>query len=91
MPSDGENKKDQPEFLNKIQRMLLHRLAEVANADAREQHTCCPQAGAADLYASKDHAGHAYQGENAYRVRDGLRTLQLEQPLHAGFMPGRRP
>ena len=54
--------------------------------DAREEHARRAEADAAELHAAERHAEHADEREHADGVRDGLRLVELEEPVHAsGF------
>ena len=86
LEADGKDEQDQPKFLHKIEHVMVNRLAEVPDEDAREEHTRCAEADTAELQASQRHAHHAHQRQHADGVRDGLRMMEIEEPAHAsGF------
>jgi hypothetical protein len=82
LKADGEHKQDQAKFLHEFQRGVIHRFAKVPSQDAGKQHAGSPQADAAHFQAPNGHARHAHQGEDADRVRNRLRRVHLEEPLH---------
>ena len=86
LQADGEDKQDQAELLHEIERLMIHRFAEVPDEDAREEHPRRAEADSAELHAPQRHAEHAHEGEHADGVRDGLCLMELEEPAHAsGF------
>ena len=87
LQADREDKQDQPKLLHEIQRVMIDRLAEVPDEDARKQHARRAEADAAKLQAPERHAEHANDGNYADRVRDRLRLVQLEEPVHPIILP----
>ena len=86
LQADGEDEQDQAELLHEIERVMIHRFAEVPDDDAREEHPRRAEADSAEPHAPQRHAEHAHEGEHADGVRDGLRLMELEEPAHAsGF------
>ncbi len=86
LQADGEDEQNQAELLHEIERVMIHRFAEMPDEDAGEEHPRCAEADSAELHAPQRHAEHAYEGEHPDGVRDGLRPMQLEEPAHAsGF------
>ena len=82
LQADREDKQDQPELLHEIERVVIDRFAEVPDEDPREQHARRAEPDAAELQAPERHAQHAHEREHADGVRDGLRFVKLEEPVH---------
>ena len=87
LQSHGKDEQDQPKLLDEVERAIVNRVAEMPNDHSREKHTCPAQADAAELQAPKRHAKHADEGEYADGMRNGLRLVKLEEPLHRANMP----
>ena len=82
LQADGEDKQDQPELFHEIERVMIDRLAEVPDEDAREEHARRAEADAAEFQTPERHPEHAHESEHADGVRDGLRFVELEEPAH---------
>ena len=82
LQADGEDEQDQPELLHEIERVMIDRLAEMPDEDAREKHARRAEPDAAELQTAERHPHHAHEREHADGVRDGLRFVEFEEPAH---------
>ena len=89
LQADREDEQHQPELLHEIERVLIDRIAEMSDDNPGEKHAGGAQADAAEFQTAQRHSEHTDKGERADRVRDGLRLVQLEEPVHASSY-GRR-
>ena len=89
LQADREDEEHQPELLHEMERVLIHRIAEMSDDNPGEKHAGGAQADAAEFQTAQRHSEYTDKGERADRVRDGLRLVQLEQPVHASSY-GRR-
>ena len=78
---DREDKQDQPELLHEIERVMIDRFAEMPDENAREEHARRAEPDAAELQTPERHPHHTHEGEHADGVRDGLRFVELEEPV----------
>ena len=62
---------------------MIDWIAKVADEDAGEKHTGSAQADAAKFQTAERHPKHANEGQRADGVRDGLRFVEFEKPVHA--------
>ena len=83
LQTDGEDEQDQPELLHEIERVMIDRLAEMPDENAREEHARRAEPDAAELQTPERHPHHAHEGEHADGMRDGLRFVKFEEPVHA--------
>ena len=79
---DGEDEQDQPELLHEIERVMIHRLAEMPDENPRKQHARRAEPDAAKLQTPERHPHHAHEREHADGVRDRLRFVEFEEPAH---------
>ena len=62
--------------------MLVHRIAEMSDDNPGEKHASGAQANAAEFQTAQRHSEYTNKGERADRVRDRLRFVELEEPVH---------
>ena len=82
LQADREDEEHQPELLHEMERVLIHRIAEMSDDNPGEKHAGGAQADAAEFQTAQRHSEHTDKGERADRVRDGLRLVKLEEPVH---------
>jgi hypothetical protein len=81
LQADGEHEQDQSELLHEIERVMIHRMAEMPDENPREDLAAVPSPMPRPLQAAECHAGHAHEGERAHGVRNGLRFVEFEDPV----------
>ena len=67
--------------------LVIDGFSEVPDKDAGKEHARRAEADAAKLHTPQRHAHHANDGNYAESVRDGLRLVQLEEPVHPIILP----
>ena len=75
MQPDGEDKKKEPKLLHKIERVMIHRIAEMPDNDPGKKHTGSPEPDPAKLNAPERHPQNANKSQRPDRVRDRLKPL----------------
>jgi hypothetical protein len=88
----GEDKQNEPELLDELQCIMIHRFTKSSQGDPGEKHASSTQTYATEFQASERHAGHTNQRKHSNRVCDRLSAMQLKQPahvLHSRHIPGR--
>ena len=83
LQADREDEKHQPELLHEMERVLIHRIAEMSDNNPGEKHAGGAQADAAEFQTAQRHSQYTDKGERADGVRNGLRLVKLEKPGHA--------
>ena len=87
LQTDREDEQDQPKLLHEIERVMIHRLAEMPDENPREQHARRAEPDAAKLQAPERHAEHANAREHGDRMRDRLRLVEMSKPVHLSCYP----
>ena len=62
---------------------MIDRFAEVAHEDTSKEHARRAESNTLYLHASERHPHHTNEREHADSVRNRLRLMQLEEPVHA--------
>ena len=68
---------------------MIRRVAEMPNQDAREEHASRAEPDPTELETTECHPKHTYTCDGANGVRDRLRPMKFEQPIHASHFGGR--
>ncbi len=71
-----------PNSFTKCERVMIHRIAEMPDDNPGEKHARRAEADAAEFQTAQRHPEHTHKGERADRVRDRLRLVKLEKPVH---------
>src|SRR4029077_6660397 len=78
-----EDEEHQPELLHEMERVLIHRIAEMSDNNPGEKHAGGAQADATEFQTAQCHSEYTDKGECADGVRNGLRLVKFEKPGHA--------
>jgi len=65
-----------------MERVLIHRIAEMSDNNPGEKHAGGAQADAAEFQTAQRHSKYTDKGERADGVCDGLRLVEIEKPAH---------
>jgi hypothetical protein len=77
-----EDKQNEPELFDELQRIMIHRFTKPSQADPGEEHAGSTQTYAMELQAAQRHSDYANDRKDSDGVCDRLRAMQFEEPAH---------
>jgi hypothetical protein len=82
-----KTKRISPKLLHEIERVMIHRVAEMPDENPSEEDARRAEPDAAELQTPERHPQHANAREHRDRMRDRLCFVEMFEPVHSSSCP----